>query len=698
MDRVHRGGPWTQVHVLYTSAPAGPSVSTQSQGPLLHSVAESVNRARNMMERSREGGAFRRLGMNERLRSASPIPRGQKSKQKRTKGVKEKPFEFALLGCKDDDAEDDFNQFLKKDMIVERGIVTLGEQDSEDNIREKIATSLKEKYSIIGPNDFEFVKVTQKKISVLHLSKGTEYSYDVVKKMVGQGLLYIRMKMGFEFVLNEHTSDSDPEPLQKELVQSRTSGIVPGTADNLDGTPGISVLVDISGSTEGASGIIPDTSDNLDGTPGISGVLDTSGIIPIPGTSGIVPIPGTSGIVPIPGTSGIVPIPGTSGIIPGTSDNLGGTTVISGTSGIPSTPVQHGKEPELESARVFFCQVVNEFPSNITEPTEMLRYLQKKIVTGRPLDVTESSEILEGETNYITVDRQNILKTTFEELKHVTDPRVTFEVQFYGEQAVDTGGPRKEWIRLCNRNIKDTYFDNGLKEHLSEDYYYVGQMVGIALLQNGQLPVYIPEEILQAIFIDKDQELSPCVEELKRGMDTLGIPMFGRVYPMLLYLLRPCSIVSLTVRKLLFLLEADFSEEGCNLRVYEKAIYAKFVKYLRDVSSGRRVVTLENILEFVTGASEEPPLGFARKPCIQFPEAEVKEPEVKERLTADENTDEPLEPAQKKKNIWHFMPTSHACSNTLDLPRGNAVLLLPSDNELFELYDLAFKNSYFGFK
>ena len=43
--------------------------------------------------------------------------------------------------------------------------------------------------------------------------------------MVGQGLLYIRMKMGFEFVLNEqlHTSDSDPEPLQKELVQPRTS-------------------------------------------------------------------------------------------------------------------------------------------------------------------------------------------------------------------------------------------------------------------------------------------------------------------------------------------------------------------------------------------------------------------------------------------------------------------------------------------
>ena len=80
----------------------------------------------------------------------------------------------------------------------------------------------------------------------------------------------------------------------------------------------------------------------------------------------------------------------------------------------------------------------------------MLRYLQKKIFSGRPLEVTNSSLILEGETNF-----NNILETTFKELKHVADPRVSFEVQFYGEQAVDSGGPRKEWIRLCNHKIKD---------------------------------------------------------------------------------------------------------------------------------------------------------------------------------------------------------------------------------------------------
>ena len=62
------------------------SASVLSEGsiesrPMLHSVAESVTRARNMMGRSRDGGTFRRLGCNERLRSQ--IPRGgAKSKPK----------------------------------------------------------------------------------------------------------------------------------------------------------------------------------------------------------------------------------------------------------------------------------------------------------------------------------------------------------------------------------------------------------------------------------------------------------------------------------------------------------------------------------------------------------------------------------------------------------------------------------------
>ncbi|CAH3186941.1 unnamed protein product [Porites lobata] len=78
----------------------------------------------------------------------------------------------------------------------------------------------------------------------------------------------------------------------------------------------------------------------------------------------------------------------------------------------------------------------------------------KEIVTGRPLEVTSSEDTIEGETNYITVDRDNILDTTFAELQYISNYRLTFQVDFMGEECVDYDGPRKEWIRLMNQAIK----------------------------------------------------------------------------------------------------------------------------------------------------------------------------------------------------------------------------------------------------
>ena len=60
----------------------------------------------------------------------------------------------------------------------------------------------------------------------------------------------------------------------------------------------------------------------------------------------------------------------------------------------------------------------------------MFRYLQTKIGRGRSLDMTDDATILMGDTHFIAVDRDNILDTTFDELKTVQDPRVTFQVDF----------------------------------------------------------------------------------------------------------------------------------------------------------------------------------------------------------------------------------------------------------------------------
>ena len=55
--------------------------------------------------------------------------------------------------------------------------------------------------------------------------------------------------------------------------------------------------------------------------------------------------------------------------------------------------------------------------------------------------------------------------------------------------------------------------------------------------------------------------------------------------------------------------------------MYEKSVYACFVKYVREVANGRRITKLENILEFTTSASEEPLLGFAISPSNEFVDA-----------------------------------------------------------------------------
>ena len=46
--------------------------------------------------------------------------------------------------------------------------------------------------------------------------------------------------------------------------------------------------------------------------------------------------------------------------------------------------------------------------------------MQSKFVKGRNLEVQRADEVSEGMTQYILVDRKNILETAFEKLKEVS--------------------------------------------------------------------------------------------------------------------------------------------------------------------------------------------------------------------------------------------------------------------------------------
>lgn len=48
--------------------------------------------------------------------------------------------------------------------------------------------------------------------------------------------------------------------------------------------------------------------------------------------------------------------------------------------------------------------------------------------------------------------------------------------------------------------------------------------------------------------------------------------------------------------------------------------------------------------------------------------------------------------------IPSFIPTANTCSNTLYLPHATRSKPLPETEALFDLYDYAFVNAYFGNK
>ena len=306
----------------------------------------------------------------------------------------------------------------------------------------------------------------------------------------------------------------------------------------------------------------------------------------------------------------------------------------------------------------------------VTNPVEVLRCAQKYIVKGRPLDTTETESNLEGEVNFIDVNRQNLLKTAFDEIEYIENFQLTLQVTFYGEVAHDNGGPRKEFFRLCLREIKEKYFDSGLRNLLADDYEKVGIIMALSILQNGPVPKFLDEAMLQELF--QEPKPSPCILKLRVGFSKLGLYQITKAVPQFVHLMRPSQSYQLTRRKLISLLAPSFSDEGSNAKMYEMTVYELFLKYVREANSGRRAtITIGHILQFVTGAEEEPILGFAIPPSICFT-------------------------AATSKNKWAFVPTSNTCTQTLYLPTGSHDCPLPSEDQLFEVYDSAFVNVYFG--
>ena len=543
------------------------------------SVSQAVSRARAMMHHSTSRGLYSRLGARERLRASSSTDSAP-SNSKRPKVAKDKVFEFVLMRFDDENDEDlkPEHWMLTDENIVLRGLVTLNLEANELAVRKALCDAIQLTYPAVGCNDIVFLKANRRKLTK-PVNCG-EYSFKQVKSLTGQGAIYIKLKDGYSFLLDNGSCDGDD-------VGERSQVATQNIPDNNDERRPVSLSPETNAVNQ-ASG---------------NNHLNTEV----------------------------------------STDNLG--------------------EATAECIRV--CK-----ERDVSNPVEILKCAQKFILQGHPLDVTSLSQPLDGETNFVCIDRYQILKSAKEEVNDIVNPRLTLEVSFYGEAANDAGGPRKEFFRLCLKEIKDKYFGNGLNDLIAEEYEFVGITMALSILQNGPVPRFVPEEILQQIFSDAPP--GPCIAELRKGFMKLGLYEIAKSLPLFLHLMRPNDANQLSRKQLVFLLKPSFSEEGTNARKYENDVYAAFTKYVRESAGGRRgSITLGCILQFATGLDEEPPLGFELQPCIQF-------------VAAPQN------------NKWSFIPTANTCTATLFLPKGSCDLPLPTEKELFEVYDFAFSNSYFG--
>lgn len=126
-----------------------------------------------------------------------------------------------------------------------------------------------------------------------------------------------------------------------------------------------------------------------------------------------------------------------------------------------------------------------------------------------------------------------------------------------------------------NHAMKEKYFANGLREFLADDYFFVGVMIGIAYLQNGQLRCFLPCDVIDRL-VNK-REVDKCVINIQRGLDVFHLTRVFRQKPVMPHLLR-LSNATLTSAVLLKLLKPAFAQDGSTAYTKEKRSLCLFLK------------------------------------------------------------------------------------------------------------------------
>ncbi|XP_055073116.2 uncharacterized protein [Misgurnus anguillicaudatus] len=113
--------------------------------------------------------------------------------------------------------------------------------------------------------------------------------------------------------------------------------------------------------------------------------------------------------------------------------------------------------------------------------------------------------------------------------------------------------------------------------------------------------------------------LATALDQFVEGLKTLGLLEELRKNPVVFYNMFVSEEIPLQAKDLCTLFEVDFSVQGSNRRDRDNMTICFWRDWLIDIEEGEcSPVTLEKVLEFTSGASTVPVLGFPHRPQIQF--------------------------------------------------------------------------------
>ena len=135
-------------------------------------------------------------------------------------------------------------------------------------------------------------------------------------------------------------------------------------------------------------------------------------------------------------------------------------------------------------------------------------------------DNLQKSNCCEYEKISIVVNRNDIFKST---IRSISRKKFSFQkpltVTFSGEEAVDTGGPKREFFRLLMREVsalkifKDGWFIHDLLSLSNNDFYLAGQLIAWSILQGGGGPNCLSMEIYKFVSGEKTNKLHEKIRD-----------------------------------------------------------------------------------------------------------------------------------------------------------------------------------------